>query len=312
MIPSKLPTWPWVPWVLPPGFWVKPPALLAAQPLVLPRGGLDLSFQAHWASEAPHGQPDPHPNPLPQALSSPGDAHFPVSQPFPGSLPLEIALQHPIAIKLLYSMSIGNPDLHRVWEGPAARAMSEQRGFNGPDQPPPTSPAPFQCRAGQSLGCVWPWLLLLPLILTLTGIPPWTCTGLIITDFPGVLLSDPDYHPQGCPACPARGCGDGALASEAPALLALLSHSFAASLFLRDHLTPIAPWRVSFHSSFAFVFAKPSFCVHTASHLFALRASSFSSSRFNPSSHLLTVCFPLAVHSWLCESWSGASVVWRH
>lgn len=197
--------------------------------------------------------------------------------------------------------------------------MSELRGLKGPDQPElvllPTSSAPFKCRAGQSLGCVWPWLLSLCLILTLTGIPPWTLICLIIMDFPDDLLSDPDYCPQACPACPVRGCGDWALAGEAPALLALSSHSVAGSLFLRGHLTPTAPWCISFYSSSAFVFAKPSFCVHTPSHfltLFDLHASSFTSSHFNPSSHLLMDCFPLAVHSWLCESWSGFSVVWRH
>ena len=50
--------------VLPPGFTVKPPALTAAQPQVLPRGGLDLSFQALWASKAPHGRLHPQPPPF--------------------------------------------------------------------------------------------------------------------------------------------------------------------------------------------------------------------------------------------------------
>ena len=131
-------------------------------------------------------------------------------------------------------------------EEAAARAMNELRGLDGPDQPdpvpPPTPSAPLKCRAGQLLGCVWPWVPSLHLILSLTGFPPWTWTCLII-------MAGTGYCPQACPACPAQGHEDWALAGEGAAMLALLSHSVAGSLFLGDRLTPTAPWQISFHSS---------------------------------------------------------------
>lgn len=61
------------------------------------------------------------------------------------------------------------------------------------------SSAPCKNRVGPSLDCVQPWSPSLGLVLTLTGIAPWTWTCLNITDLPGDLLSDPDCHPQACP-----------------------------------------------------------------------------------------------------------------
>lgn len=61
-----------------------------------------------------------------------------------------------------------------------------------------------------------------------------------------------------------------------------------------SHLTLSAPWHIAFHASSAFVFAKPSFCIHTPSHflpLFALQASSLSFQPIlSPADGLLPSC----------------------
>lgn len=212
-------------------FWGTSPAL-GAVPRILNEAPCPPSCPA---SGAPQGWPGPFssnllslqssswatwstPCPLSQALK-PLYA-MPIAQflilflaLYPWKLPCGIPqqLNHSTACPLWTQTSAGcEGDLLR---GEAAvRAMSELRGLNRADQlelvPPPTSSVLFKCRAGQSLHCVWPWLPPLCLTLTLTGIPPWNWTCFIIMDFPGDLLSDPDYHPQACPACPAQGCGD--------------------------------------------------------------------------------------------------------
>lgn len=123
-------------------FWGTSPALGAA-PRILNEAPCPPGCPA---SGAPQGWPGPFSsNPLSLQGSSwatwstpcppfPGfkapvcHAHCPVFHPFSGSLPLEIALWHPTAIKSLYSMSIMNPDLCRVWGGEGRGGPWEGRG----------------------------------------------------------------------------------------------------------------------------------------------------------------------------------------
>lgn len=234
--------------------------------------------------------------------------------PFPGSSPLEIALWHPVTIKSFYSLSILNPhsisceaDLLRMQA--AVRAVSELRDLNGPDLPklvhPPTS-VRFKCRAR----------LCLTLVIVTESDPD--------TDWLSCLNSDlPHHHGHACssllwacPYCPVAasqglwGLGPGGW-GLCPAGIVITLGGF---LLLREQLVPII---LSHHFShlFWFCLCKTKFlCPYpiSSSAFLTLKVSSFSFSHFNTSSHLLMDCFLLAVPPWLCESWSGFPVVWRH
>lgn len=139
------------------------------------------------------------------------------------------------------------------------------------------------CGLSVGLGCVWPWLLSLSLILTLADFPAWTRTCLTIMDMPAHLFPGPILIAL---LLLLRGYGDWALVGEGSALQVLLSH-LVASCSLGSSWSP-SSFHITFHTSSDFVFAKPSFCVHTPFLLLPFLLSKSPLSHSPTSTHLLT------------------------
>lgn len=142
----------------------------------------------------------------------------------------------------------------------------------------------FLCGLSVGVGCVWPWLLSLSLILALTDFPAWTQTCLTIMDMPAHLFPRPVLIAL---LLLLRGYGDWALVGEGSALQVLLY--LVASCSLGNNWSP-SSFHITFHTSSAFVSAKPSCCVHISSHLlpFLLSKSPLS---YPPTSTCLLTCW---------------------
>lgn len=201
---------------------------------------------------------------------------------FPVSSPLEIALWHPVAIKSFYSLSVLN--LHSICcernllrMQAAVRAMSELRDLNSPDLPklvhPPTFSVWFKCRAR----------LCLTLVIVTESDPG--------TDWLSCLNSDLPHHhghacsslPRACPYCPVAASQ--VLSGLGPGGWGQLY--LVASCSLGSNWSP-SSFHITFHTSSAFVFAKPSFCVHISSHLLPFLLSKSLLSHPPTSTWLLT------------------------